>query len=90
MYSILLAAGDALFKLIILLVLVNVVFSWVRPNPSNPIVKFIYSVTEPLLDPFKRINFGGPIDFSPILLYAVISFIVQPLYNVLLGLIFLR
>lgn len=89
MYYTLLSAGNSLFNLIILLILVNVVFSWIRPNPSNPIVKFIYSVTEPLLDPFRRINFGGPIDFSPILLYAVIHFIVQPLYNIILGLIFL-
>lgn len=89
MYRTLLLAGDALFQVVSLLILINVIFSWVRPNPSNPLVRFIYSVTEPMLDPFRRINFRGPVDFSPIIALLVLRVIIVPLYAYLLRLIFL-
>lgn len=61
------------------------VISWVNPDPYNPIVRFLNSVTEPVLYPIRRwlpINFGG-IDFSPILVILAIiflqSFLVQSL-----------
>ncbi len=59
------------------------VISWVNPDPYNPIVRFLTSVTEPVLYPIRRrlpISFGG-IDFSPILVILGIiflqSFLVQ-------------
>ena len=61
------------------------VISWVNPDPYNPIVKFLNSVTEPILHPIRRrlpIYFGG-IDFSPILVIMAIiflqTFVVQSL-----------
>ena len=61
------------------------IISWVNPDPYNPIVRFLNSVTEPVLYPIRRwlpINFGG-IDFSPILVILAIiflqSFLVQSL-----------
>ena len=44
------------------------VISWVNADPYNPIVRFIYEVTEPVLGRIRNvlpISFGG-IDFSPI------------------------
>jgi len=60
--------------------------SWM-PNIDyyHPAVRFIYTATEPILAPFRRIlpTIGG-IDFSPILVFLVIDFIrgaiVQALY----------
>jgi YggT family protein len=61
------------------------VLSWVNPDPYNPIVRFLNSVTEPVLFRIRRrlpFFFGG-IDFSPILVILVIifiqSFVVQSL-----------
>lgn len=61
------------------------VISWVNADPYNPIVRFLYDVTEPLLSRIRRIlplGFGG-IDFSPMVLILVImflqSFLVQTL-----------
>ncbi|MFZ7132036.1 MAG: YggT family protein [Eubacteriales bacterium] len=88
MYTTLLIAGNRLFEIISLLILVNVIFSWVRPNPSNPLVKFIYSVTEPLLEPFRKINIGRSFDFSPLMAILVLQYIIAPLYQYVLGLIF--
>ena len=60
------------------IVIVRAVLSWVNPDPLNPIVRFIHSITEPVLYRIRTtlpVSLGG-IDFSPIL--------------VLLGIIFLR
>jgi YggT family protein len=61
------------------------VISWVNPDPYNPIVRFLNSVTEPVLYPIRRrlpISLGG-LDFSPILVILAIifiqSFLVQSL-----------
>ena len=53
------------------------VISWVNADPHNPIVRFLYEVTEPLLSRIRRllpISFGG-IDFSPMILILGIMFI---------------
>ena len=58
------------------IVIVSAVLSWVEPNPYNPIVRFLYSVTEPVFDWIRErlpVFFGG-IDFSPIVVILVIQF----------------
>jgi len=51
--------------------------SWVNPDPYNPIVRFLYGITEPVLRPIRRIlpvQFGG-IDFSPLIVILIIIFL---------------
>ncbi|HDG97384.1 MAG TPA: YggT family protein, partial [Desulfobacterales bacterium] len=53
------------------------VISWVNPDPYNPIVRFLHSVTEPVLYPIRRrlpISMGG-LDFSPIIVILAIIFL---------------
>lgn len=53
------------------------VISWVNADPYNPIVRFLYDVTEPLLSRIRRVipmSMGG-IDFSPMILIMVIMFL---------------
>ncbi|RJP86715.1 MAG: YggT family protein [Desulfobacteraceae bacterium] len=60
------------------IIIAHAILSWVRPDPYNPIVRFINQVTEPLLYQIRRripSAFGG-IDFAPMI--------------VLLGVVFLR
>ncbi len=65
------------------IIIVAVLISWVNPDPYNPIVRFLYSVTEPVLRPVRRlIGYRlGPIDISPILVILAIiilqSFLVR-------------
>jgi YggT family protein len=63
------------------------IISWVNPDPYNPIVRFLTSVTEPVLYPIRSrlpISLGG-IDFSPIIVILAIifiqSFLVQSLMD---------
>ena len=56
-----------------LLVLVAVVLSWVRTDPQQPLARFVYSLTEPLLMPIRQVLPAvGGLDFSPMaLLFAL-------------------
>jgi YggT family protein len=58
-------------------IVVRALISWVSPDPYNPIVQFLYRVTEPVLYPIrKRLPFGQlGIDFSPIIVIMVIIFL---------------
>ena len=56
------------------IVIIRALISWVSPDPYNPIVRFLYRVTEPVLRPVRRIlPIGGiGIDFSPLIVILVI------------------
>ncbi len=58
-------------------IIIRAIVSWVNPDPYNPLVKFLHSVTEPLLYPIRRrlpLFFGG-FDFSPVLVILAIIFL---------------
>jgi YggT family protein len=64
------------------LIIVTALISWVSPDPRNPIVRFLYRATEPILRPFRRIlppSRTGGIDFSPLLVILLIFFIKRVL-----------
>ena len=37
------------------IVIIAALISWVNPDPRNPIVRFLWGITEPLFRPFRRI-----------------------------------
>lgn len=53
------------------------VISWVNADPYNPVVRFLYQVTEPVLHRIRQVVpfLGGGIDFSPMLLIMGILFL---------------
>ena len=58
-------------------VIARAVLSWVSPDPYNPIVRFIHTVTEPVLYQVRRrlpVVFGG-IDLAPIVVFLAIMFL---------------
>ncbi len=69
-------------------IIIAALISWVNPDPYNPIVRFLYSVTEPVLRPIRRlIGFRlGPIDISPIIAILAIVFIQRFLISSLIEL----
>ncbi|MFH0784439.1 MAG: YggT family protein [Pseudomonadota bacterium] len=76
---------DFLLTAYMWIIIGRAVISWVSADPYNPIVRFLYEATEPLLSRIRRwlpISMGG-IDFSPMILILVImflqSFLVQTL-----------
>ena len=69
-----------------LVIIARAVLSWVSPDPYNPIVRFIYSITEPALAQLRSripVAFGG-IDFSPVIVILIIYFLQTFVVNSLL------
>jgi len=59
------------------IIIIRAVISWVNPDPWNPIVQFLYRVTDPVLRPIQRMlpMRGLGIDFSPLVVILAIIFI---------------
>jgi YggT family protein len=69
------------------IVIARAILSWVSPDPYNPIVRFLYNVTEPVLHAIRRrvpLFFGG-IDFSPMIVILAIYFLDSFLVSSLAG-----
>ena len=57
-------------------VLVRVILSWVAPDPSNPVVRVVIQITEPLMAPVRRLlpDMGG-LDLSPLIVLLGVQFL---------------
>lgn len=79
---------DILLSIYFWIVIIAALISWVNPDPYNPIVRFLYSVTEPVFRPIRRlIGFRlGPIDISPLIVILAIMFIQRFLIHSLIEL----
>jgi YggT family protein len=67
----------------ILFIIVRAVLSWVQHSPSQPVIKFIYEVTEPPLRFIRQYvpNFGG-LDISPVILIFAVYLIEKILIRI--------
>lgn len=82
---------NAFFQLINFLLVVRVLLSWVKYNPQSRYIVLLFNLTDPILDPFKkllnRLNVNmGMIDFSPLVAMLAIQYIIQPLIYTLIRL----
>jgi YggT family protein len=73
-------------------IVIRAVLSWFPNAQSNSIARIINEITEPLIRPFRRIRLGGAVgmvDFSPlfalIALMIIRSFVLGPLYKLLVS-----
>ena len=57
------------------IIVIRALLSWVNPDPWNPIVRFLYQVTEPVLRPIRRRLPDSGIDFSPLVAILGIYFL---------------
>ena len=59
--------------------------SWVKPDPSSPVVQLLYRLTEPIYSFIRRYiktNFNG-IDFAPLIVLLALQFLSQFLIRLL-------
>ncbi|MBN1994198.1 MAG: YggT family protein [Anaerolineae bacterium] len=52
-------------------ILIRVLLSWlpmagVRIDPYNPAIRFLYAITDPILEPLRKFTTIGMIDLSPL------------------------
>ena len=78
---------DAALTLLIIAIIVRAVLSWINPNPHSTLMRFIDSMTDPILAPIQKVlpNFGG-IDISPIIAILIIQILREIIINFLLRL----
>ncbi len=81
--------ADGLLTIYKYILIAAVLITWVNPDPYNPIVNFLYRVTEPLLSRIRRkLPPFGPVDLSPLvafaLIYAVQIIVLNSLYQYLI------
>jgi len=67
---------DTVLTIYMWIIIISALISWVNPDPYNPIVRFLYSVTEPVLSPIRRrIGVMVGIDISPMIAILIIMFV---------------
>ncbi len=73
-----------LFTVLYVAIIVRSLMSWFNPSPDNPLVRFVYEITEPVLAPLRRIIPRiGMIDITPIVAILLMSVIENILISVL-------
>lgn len=83
---------NLLLTLYLYIVIARALLSWVNPDPYNPIVRFLYNATEPLLFRIRRLlpMVAGTIDISPLVvvfgIYFLQGFLVGSLRELALSL----
>lgn len=80
---------DLAFSVFIFAILIQAILSWITPGTYNPVTSVLFSLTEPVLRPVRRVI--PPVsgfDLSPlvaILGLQVIRMLVMPLFGMLTG-----
>jgi len=68
---------DVVLQAYMFIIIARALISWVSPDPFNPIVRFLYRVTEPVLRPIRQrmplMQMG--LDLSPMIVILVIYFL---------------
>ena len=80
--GILLTIVTLLFRFLSLAILARVILSWlpmagVRIDMYHPLIRFLYQITDPILDPIRRFATFGMMDFSPIVALILLEIIRQ-------------
>lgn len=65
------------FDAMLIVILINALLSWVRPDPGNPIVRFLERVSDLVCDPIRRMfpTAVSGIDFAPFIAMLAIWFL---------------
>ncbi len=79
--NILAEAVGVFFNILSFAILVRCILSWLPLDRNNFFVKLVYSLTEPILGPVRRLIDKSPlgggmmIDFSPVIALFILNFV---------------
>jgi YggT family protein len=82
-------AINVVFQLLWWAILIRVLISWlpmagVRIDPYNPIIRTLFSITDPILEPIRKYTTVGMIDLSPIVALFGLDIIRRILISMLI------
>ena len=87
----------SLLNLYWIIIFIRVVFSWINPNPYNPVggrimgtlMAVVYGITDPVLDALRpklpRFLWSSGLDFTPLILIVLINLIISFLQSIRIG-----
>ena len=75
---------NTIFFIAYIAIIARIVLSWVGADTYNSIVQIVYSISEPLLAPARRLPLQvGGFDFSPILVFFVLKILNGLVINII-------
>ena len=82
-------AINVVFQLLWWAILIRVLISWlpmagIRIDPYNPIIRTLFSITDPILEPLRKYTTIGMIDLSPIVALFGLDIIRRILISMLI------
>ena len=74
---------SSLVNIYMWVVIIRVLISWINPDPYNPIVQFLRSVTDPAIEGLRRmlprfLSSSG-LDFTPLVLILLLQIVMTAL-----------
>lgn len=79
-------ALDALLQLYSLAIVVRAFLSFFGPDLRNPVMRFIFDITEPVLASLRRFTIVGLLDLSPIAAIIILMLLRQLLVSLAMSL----
>ena len=89
--AILVLALRIFYEILSFAILIRCIISWLPLSRDNVFVKIIYSLTEPILAPVRKMIDRSPlgggmmIDFSPVIAYFLLYFIYSILVRIIVS-----
>jgi YggT family protein len=80
---------NVVFQVLWWAILIRVLLSWlpmagIRIDPYNPVVRILFDITDPILEPLRRYTTIGMIDLSPIVALVGLEIIRSILMSLLI------
>jgi len=74
-----------LFRCYELIIVARVILSWVKVDPRNPAVALVVKITEPVLEPVRRLLPTGRMafDISPLIVIFALGFVERMILHML-------
>lgn len=73
-----------LFTILTVAIFARAIVSWFNMDPRSPIIQVLDAITEPIMDPIRRIMPRiGMIDLSPLVAILLLTFLSRGLQNAL-------
>lgn len=91
MAAVLIPALGIFYEILSFAILLRCIISWLPLNRNNIFVKIIYSLTEPILAPVRRLIDKSPlgggmmVDFSPVIAYFLLHLIYSILTRIVIS-----
>ncbi|MBI4388526.1 MAG: YggT family protein [Candidatus Omnitrophica bacterium] len=68
--------ASMVFKILYFLLVIRIIMSWFAADSFSGPASIIYTITDPILAPFRRLPLQiGVVDLSPILAFLLLSFL---------------